>query len=417
MANHIRFSETSIARIAAPTSGRATYRDKTHPGLELRVSTTGVKSWSTLHWLKGARRAGRETLGRWPNVSVKRASERARSYAGLVAERKNPGELRQALRREPSLGDVFELYFTDRKAAGKRRTSDMRAMWERWLGHMPDAPRKPHGRQRVKAPQGVDWSARRPSEIQSEECAALHTRIVRAGYSITANRVLELLSAVFGFAVRRRLTKENPAARIEPAPEVQRTRFLRTEELPAFFQALDATPQPWADLFRLALFVSYRRGALQAMRWQDIDLSAGMWHVPGEISKNGEPTVIPLTTPALKVIARRREETVPSAFVFPSAESKSGHIGGPKHQWARLLKRAGIADMRPHDLRRSLGSWLAMSGESLPMIGKALGHKDPQSTAIYARLQLHPVASAMERAAAAMLNTRTNVRILRRARS
>jgi integrase len=74
-----------------------------------------------------------------------------------------------------------------------------------------------------------------------------------------------------------------------------------------------------------------------------------------------------------------------------------------KGRWQALLKRAGMADFRIHDLRRSLGSWQAISGASLAVIGKSLGHKDIASTMIYARLHMDPVRASVNTATTAML--------------
>ena len=63
----------------------------------------------------------------------------------------------------------------------------------------------------------------------------------------------------------------------------------------------------------------------------------------------------------------------------------------PKLGWKRILERAEIKDLRLHDLRRTLGSWQAATGANSYMIGRTLGHKDSQSTAIYARLNIDPV--------------------------
>jgi integrase len=74
----------------------------------------------------------------------------------------------------------------------------------------------------------------------------------------------------------------------------------------------------------------------------------------------------------------------------------------PAKKWRALLKRAKIEGFRFHDIRRSVGSWAAIQGASLPTIGRALGHRSVSSTAIYARLSLDPVREAMQRANAAM---------------
>ncbi len=75
----------------------------------------------------------------------------------------------------------------------------------------------------------------------------------------------------------------------------------------------------------------------------------------------------------------------------------------PKARWRELLRRAKIRDFRLHDLRRTLGSWQAATGASLLVIGKTLGHKRPETTAIYARLDLEPVRKALTAATRALL--------------
>ena len=76
----------------------------------------------------------------------------------------------------------------------------------------------------------------------------------------------------------------------------------------------------------------------------------------------------------------------------------------PKKAWKALLTAAGLEDLRIHDLRRSLGSWAAIQGTSLAIIGAALGHKSTESTRIYARLTVDPVRDAMEKATSAMVS-------------
>lgn len=93
---------------------------------------------------------------------------------------------------------------------------------------------------------------------------------------------------------------------------------------------------------------------------------------------------------------------MPEKYVFPSP-GKVGHLIEPKKGWERILERAGIEDLRIHDLRRTLGSWQAKQGASLVIIGKSLNHKTPSTTAIYARLDLDPVRESVNRATSAML--------------
>ena len=87
--------------------------------------------------------------------------------------------------------------------------------------------------------------------------------------------------------------------------------------------------------------------------------------------------------------------------MFPGQKAGK-HLVEMKTVWARILERAEISDLRMHDLRRSLGSWMAAKGASLTVIGKGLGHKNTATTAIYSRLNIDPVREAMEEATGAM---------------
>jgi hypothetical protein len=82
------------------------------------------------------------------------------------------------------------------------------------------------------------------------------------------------------------------------------------------------------------------------------------------------------------------------------------NLRSPKQAWARIRKAAGVPDLQVHDLRRTLGSWLAASGYSLPLIGRALNHSNVSTIAIYARLNLDPVRQALEQNATLMLSAR-----------
>jgi integrase len=95
-----------------------------------------------------------------------------------------------------------------------------------------------------------------------------------------------------------------------------------------------------------------------------------------------------------------RVEGNPYVFV---GQNGAGHLHDMKRAWDRIRVKAGIRDVRFHDLRRTVGSWLAGSGESLHLIGKVLNHSDVSTTAIYARLNLNPVRQALERNATKML--------------
>ena len=160
------------------------------------------------------------------------------------------------------------------------------------------------------------------------------------------------------------------------------------------------------------------------MQWPDVHLERKEWQIA--MTKNGEPQTMLLTPEAIEVLKRRKKDAQgsKSLFVFPGS-GETGHLVEPRGAWERMLahstalglveasaEKQGLhlqhfemRDPHLHDLRRTLGSWLASNGTSLPIIGRVLNHKTPEATKVYARLIVAPVRDAMEDATAATRRT------------
>ncbi len=119
-------------------------------------------------------------------------------------------------------------------------------------------------------------------------------------------------------------------------------------------------------------------------------------------TKNGEPLKLPLGEEVINILNELKKyqvkHKIESKYVFYSQSSASKHLEEPKLAWKRILTRANIEDLRIHDIRRTLGSYQAMTGSSLQVIGKSLGHKNLQSTDIYSRMNLGPVRESVKKA-------------------
>jgi integrase len=175
---------------------------------------------------------------------------------------------------------------------------------------------------------------------------------------------------------------------------------MQGDELPRFFQALaEEANDTMRDYFLLSLLTGARRANVLSMHWADVNLERAEWRL--KTTKNEVPQTVTLSPQAVEVL-RNRLPAIPTGFVFPG-KGQSGHLVEPKKGWERILARAGLADLRIHDLRRTLGSWQAKQGASLAIIGKSLNHKNQNTTAIYARLDLDPVRDSVNTATAAML--------------
>jgi integrase len=150
------------------------------------------------------------------------------------------------------------------------------------------------------------------------------------------------------------------------------------------------------DLIYVLLFTGARKSEVLTMRWRDVDLQAGDWRVPEP--KNREPRRVALAGAARSILQRRLANASSSLWVFPGKDPAK-HVVDIKRAWERIRDHAGIEDLRVHDLRRTLGSWLLAGGADLVTIQKALGHKDFSSTLVYARIDIDVVRQKVDRAA------------------
>ncbi len=431
---HISFSKERLAALPIPEAGkRATYHDAKIQGLQLRVSSTGIKTFSVYRRMKGGQ-PERVTLGRFPAMTVDQARKQATTINAEIEAGSNPAAVRRAIREEPTFAEMFEQFLTEKKKRdgtplSERTKRDYRDVVRMYLGPI---------------------KSDKLSHITRAEVKAIHAQTTKKSPA-QADRAILVVSSVFSFAADLEIYEgTNPASRIQKNPAPSRDRFAQASELPHLFAAI--AESSLSDFFLLSLLTGARRSNVQAMAWRDLDLDARVWRI--SMTKNGTPQNVTLSPEAVAALKARKRTTGTSPFVFPG-EGKTGHLVEPKKAWAAVLLRASLrrlldhleglgkltaeerqqaeqrittapaaaakryraiadalqidpaiydmTDLRIHDLRRTLGSWQAKTGASLAIIGKSLNHKTHQATAIYARLDLDPVRQSVETATQAML--------------
>jgi integrase len=208
-------------------------------------------------------------------------------------------------------------------------------------------------------------------------------------------RKMFALGKIWGF-----LDGENPATGIERFKEHKRDRFLSPNEMPRFFVALRDEPNVYVRAALLTtLLLGLRRGEALTLRWNDVDLDQGLVRIPK--TKADRPHLLPLPQPVVELF-RGLPRLHGNEYVFPGRHG-NGHLVNVGKNWRRIRAQADLQDVRIHDLRRTLGSWLVGRGASLPLIGKVLNHSQASSTAVYARLDLGPVRRALQENAETML--------------
>lgn len=384
MTNKVALSKTQIAGLKVPRAGRTYYHDSRVPGLTVCVTAAGSKTWYVYRWAHGGPQ--RRRLGTTDELSA----EQARKLAAVLNSDIAKGEIPRTLTRrgEPTLQQLFDHWLETYGKPRKRTWPDDVRMFDKYLGAL---------------------STRKLSAIRRQEVQAMHSRLGRDSGPYQANRVLALLSAIFSRAIDLNYEGGNPCRGVERFRERSRDRFLQPAELPRFFAALEA--EAIGDFFKICLFTGARCGNVKQMAWGDIDLANGIWRIPD--TKNGEPLLLPLAQPAIEILATRLSLANGCPWVFPGTK---GHIKDVKKSWRRIIEAAGLPGLRIHDLRRSSGSWMAGAGVSLTIVGKSLGHKSPDATAVYARLNLDPVRAAVDAAAGAMIAAAQPTKPRRRAK-
>jgi integrase len=312
------------------------------------------------------------------DVAIEQARRLAAEVEAQRAHGINPLDERKQARREMTFTQLFQWYLENHARQNKRTWKEDQQKFNLHL-------------------QGL--ANRKVSTITRQDVAAVHRKIGETSPG-SANRTLALISSVFGRAAALGVDVQNPAKGVQRFPEHQRERFLLPDEMERFMAAVDAEPEPWPDFFHICLFTGARRNNVLTMRWTEIDLNARVWRIPGEKFKNGQPQTVHLPAPAVEILTSRQNDK--ADWVFPS-DGKLGHIRSPRQAWERITERAGLSGLWIHDLRRSLGSWMAGSGSNQSVIGKTLGHLSPSITARYTRVTLDPVRVGVDTAVAAML--------------
>lgn len=376
--NKLNFTKAILNALKLPSRGkRSLYRDSKTPGLGIRITDTGHKTFIVYRKIDG--KPERITLGRYPDLSIEQARHKAIEINAAIVRGENPNDKRRLERTEATLGNLFHEYMERYARLHKKSWKSDEARFKLHL---------------------YCWKDKKISQITKADIQKLHVHIGKA-HKVEANRMLALISIMFNKSVEFGLwDKPNPVSGIKKFKEKSRDRFLQSEELPRFFAALAKEPNGIIrDYILLAILTGARRANLLAMRWNEISWERSEWRIP--TTKNGEPQIVPLSEEAVTILKRRKLNSV-SHYVFPGS-GLSGHLVEPKKGWHRILKDADIENLRIHDLRRTLGSWQAKTGASLAIIGKSLNHKSPQTTAIYARLDIDPIRESVEKATNAIL--------------
>jgi integrase len=243
-------------------------------------------------------------------------------------------------------------------------------------------------------------------QIRAEPIAALVEKMREKKYSTgTTNRAVIVLRHIFNLARKWRVpgVTENPTAGINLAPDVNRERFLSLEEAQRLIISIEQDENTVAaNAIMLLLLTGARRNEITYAKWEHVDLEKRTLLVP--LSKSGKPRSVSLNGAAIELLRAIRASNG-NSYVFPSPTT-----GRPSPSlyfpWQRIRVRAGLPDLRLHDLRHSFASFLVNRGVSLYVVQGLLGHGNTRYTQRYAHLTADTLRDAAETAGSAIADAR-----------
>lgn len=387
----IRITKRSVDAIKA-TGARFSVWDAELPGFGVRVGAGGSKTY-VLKYRVGGGRSGRTrwgVIGAHGVLTPDQARDVAKRWLAEVAAGGDPAGDKLARREAPTVAELMAQFLRDHvEVKNKASTAKNSAL-------LVDRHIVPAlGRLKV-------------SDVTLADVAHFHA--ARSNTPYQANRALAVLSKAFSLAEvwGYRPRHSNPCPDVERFPETARDRFLSPAEFAALGEVLSKADggelmierdgkarlvrvsKSAVAAIRLLIFTGARSGEILGLRWEWIDWQAGRVNLPD--SKGGrKPLMLP--PPALEVL--RWLDMPPSGRGYVI---RGGDYTDPERQlvnikdpWRAIRDAAGLAGVRPHDLRHSFASVTASGGHSLLVIGALLGHHDVKTTARYAHLATDPL--------------------------
>ncbi len=280
---------------------------------------------------------------------------------------------------DPTLAEAFAIYW-ERHASQLARARDERT---NYTVHLEPAL----GNQTL-------------SSITAADVEAIRNTLLAKGRAVaTVRHVIGLLGRIYNFLAKWEVyTGANPVTKVTlPKEDNRRVRYLTPAEADALLTELQKRSPYVYGLTLMSLYTGMRLGEIERLRGEHVDLESGRAWATRTKNKTDRAVYLP---EVLKSYLRTLD-LQPGKLVF--TRPKGGTSSGVSHVFDRAVSDLGFnegrADRRDrvvfHTLRHTFASWLVMSGQSLYMVGKLLGHKTPQMTERYAHLAPEAQAAAV----------------------
>lgn len=358
-------TEAAVQRLKPPTKGQIDIFDSGFPGLALRISYGGRRSWVFFYRFGGKLR--RMTLGTYPALTLAEARQAWRDARTEAQRGGDPSRARKIDRPATDFKNVAAQWILRDQAKNKSHAI---------VARLIDVNVLPA------------WEHRQIADIGPRDVVEVIDTIVDRGAPVTARRVHAHLHRLFRWAKSRHIIASNPVADLEkPGEETPRQRALTDDELLTVWRAAETVGWPFGHAVRLLILTGCRREEIGQLRWTEIEgdairLGAGR-------TKSGVEHIVPLSITARAII-----ESLPKVsgceFVF-TVDGKKPISGWPRAK-QRLDKVAAIEPWRIHDLRRTTATGLQKLKVPLAVTEAVLGHISGARSGIVGVYQTHDYA-------------------------
>ncbi|HEX5182070.1 MAG TPA: tyrosine-type recombinase/integrase [Allosphingosinicella sp.] len=369
-------TDAKIRDLRRPKSGQIEVRDKSVPGLRVRIGTSGTKSFVLLKRVAGKSR----------NIAIGRFSERF----GLAEARKKARQILSDI--ELKADPLAALPLPRRRSAASLTVNALWPEFKASKAHLRSIGEIERVFKRHILPEFGDRAA---DKITRSEITRLIDEIARSA-PVMARNTLGYLSSFYGWAMPRLdHLQANPCRDAgRPRAPKPRERVLSEEEVGALWHVLEGEGKPFGPALKLLLLTGQRRNEVFDADRAEFDVRAKLWTISRERAKNGATHLVPLSSSALAIVKellkdQRSEKLLPARGnwdMSPSGFSKAmrriresleEEIGRPVPHWTL------------HDLRRTLATGLQRLGVRLEVTEAVLNHLSGSRSGIVGVYQRH----------------------------
>ena len=338
---------------------RVEYFDSVVPGLGLRVTPTGYRSFFYRYRFNG--KIKRYTIGKFepPALTVAKARGEAKELRVRVNKGEDPqGEKQKSKYTEKpktimELASLFKEQYINKELKASTQTT-----YKSRLGKI----------ERKFGKYSVDELTR--AEIKR------FLKGIAEKHPYSANRVQAIFSKMYSFAVKEEYTQNHPLKKLEKFGEEKRRDVnYSSKEIRALWDAFTEEREPMQSVIKMLLICGQRLGETSRMKWADIDRENALWIIPKEETKGKKTHVVPLSDMAIEILENLHPLTGNSDFVFRSPNKENSplsHFGGVAK---RIRDRTKFTGFKLHDLRHMVITGMISIGVDFVHVGKTVAHK------------------------------------------